>query len=483
MDTLKKQARQLLALCDQLQSRGVIYQNQPITLRECMSSEWLYYLLSLSCGKGVTAKERDFICDISNVTYTISQLDEFYTRYRLDSLEFREKIPRALQEFVRMDLLNRLNGKHTTFGQLAANFYQYLGQSFVACDTSTDDALQLCRLTNFCANLQKFLSRHDVSAFSRNKAGDAGLGADSHSADNASAAADLQKAAAPALNPGRIDEILADLNALVGLEEVKREIGSLINLLRINQIRRERGLPQVFTSLHMVFSGNPGTGKTTVARMLAEIYYQLGVLKKNLLVEVDRSGLVSGYVGQTAIKSKEVITSALDGVLFIDEAYTLTSGKGQNDFGQEAVDTLLKMMEDNRSRLVVIAAGYLDEMEDFLQSNPGLKSRFNKFIRFDNYKPDELTSIFVSMCERQRFSLSDNAKKAVREYFEARLASGEKHFANAREARNLYEAAVMRQANRLAGQKKADETLILTDEQLVLIEKEDITDEKEEEKT
>lgn len=464
MEALKKQAHQLLILCDQLQSKGVIYQNQPITLRECMSSEWLYYLLSLSCGRKVTETERAFICGILGNTYTVSRMQEIYVNQHLDSDAFRNKIPRGVQEFVRMDLLNRLNGKSTSFGQLAVNFYRYLGQSFAACDSSTDNALQLERLTSYCTGLYRFLEKHGVSSAS---------GQPDRIPQN-------QPAASPEASPEsalkRTDEILAELNALVGLDEVKQEINSLINLLRINQIRKERQLPQVSVSLHMVFSGNPGTGKTTVARMLAEIYYHLGILKKNLLVEVDRSGLVSGYVGQTAIKSREVISSALDGVLFIDEAYTLTSQKGQNDFGQEAVDTLLKMMEDNRDRLAVIVAGYTDEMDDFLQSNPGLRSRFHKFIRFSDYTAEELTSIFISMCQKQRFTLSDQAREAVRDYFSARIQSHEKHFANAREARNLYEAAVTRQANRLASLRTADSMPELTDEQLLQIEQEDIYD-------
>lgn len=466
MDAVKKQAQQLFALCDTLQAKGVIYQNQPISLRECMTTELLYFLLFLSISGNVTAREAAFINDILGTSYTVSQLEQIYARQKLSSDGFLSKTPRALQEFVRMDLLNRLNGKSTTFGQLAANFYKYLGQSFVACDDATDSAAQLRRLTDYTTGLQHFLARHSVNAVLAQTAG---------------AVPKAREEEEPPAEPdfSKIDEILEKLNALVGLDHVKNEINSLVNLLRINQIRRERKLPEVSTSLHMVFSGNPGTGKTTVARMLSEIYYNLGVLKKGHLVEVDRAGLVSGYVGQTAIKSKEVITSALDGVLFIDEAYTLTSGKGQNDFGQEAVDTLLKLMEDHRDRLVVIAAGYQQEMEDFLRSNPGLKSRFNKFIQFDDYTAAQLTEIFTSMCQNQSFSLAPAAKEAVEAYFSYRISHSPENFANAREARNLYETAVTRQANRLARLK---ETLNreLTNEQLMSIEAEDIETAKEE---
>lgn len=246
-----------------------------------------------------------------------------------------------------------------------------------------------------------------------------------------------------------LEERMAELNSLVGLKEVKKEVSSLINLLQVSKVRKERGLKVLPVSMHLVFTGNPGTGKTTVARMLAGIYRELGILSKGQLVEVDRSEMVAGYVGQTAIKTQDVIDQAKGGILFIDEAYTLI--KEGNDFGQEAVDTLLKEMEDNRENLVVIVAGYTELMENFLNSNPGLRSRFNKFIHFDDYTPEELLKIFISMCDKSGYTLGKSVKKQIKEDFIRMKDRDGDRFANGRSVRNYFEAAVVNQANRLAG--------------------------------
>ena len=271
----------------------------------------------------------------------------------------------------------------------------------------------------------------------------------------------VQQEAEPAepLPVESIDDLKAELNALIGLDGVKKEVANLINMVTIHKLRAEQGLKNTDMSLHMVFSGNPGTGKTTIARLMARIYHSLGILSKGQLIEVDRSGLVAGYVGQTAVKTAKVIESAMGGVLFIDEAYSLTS-KSENDFGSESIDTILKAMEDHREDLIVIVAGYDGLMDTFIHSNPGLESRFNRYLHFDDYTIDEMCAILDMRLEKGQYVMEDAAKKAVRDYIEESNTSSIA-FGNARGVRNIFEKLLVEQANRLSSAEHVDRDALM----------------------
>ena len=260
-------------------------------------------------------------------------------------------------------------------------------------------------------------------------------------------------------------DLLAELDSYIGLQTVKEEVHNLINMASVYQLRRQHDLPTTDMSLHLVFTGNPGTGKTMMARMMARIYRSLDILSRGQLVEVDRSGLVAGYVGQTAIKTQKVIEKAMGGVLFIDEAYAL-NGRSENDFGQEAIDTILKAMEDHRDDLVVIVAGYTDLMDRFIHSNPGLESRFNRFLLFDDYTTDEMVDIFRMQCKKGCYQLTEEARPLIRDYIAEE--SADDSFGNARGVRNLFEHVLVAQNNRLATMEK------ITREDLMTITADDV---------
>jgi len=265
-----------------------------------------------------------------------------------------------------------------------------------------------------------------------------------------------------------LDDALKELDELIGLEPIKQEVRTLVNFLKLQQRRGAAGLGGTEISLHMVFTGNPGTGKTSVARIVGKIFSAMGILSKGHLVETDRSGMVADYMGQTGPKTQAKINEALDGVLFIDEAYSLVARDGQDPYGNEAIQALLKRAEDDRHRLVIILAGYPDEMKSLLKANPGLSSRFNRVLEFEDYSPLELARIFGSLCDKNKYKLADGTRARLMLGLTALHRARDRHFGNGRTVRNMFEQAIRRMANRIADIRE------LSDEQLMLFEAADI---------
>lgn len=454
---------------DQIQATG-IYPANNMKLREMVQFDFLQFLAYLCFSDGADMRaELTFIKDYLGYDFDVARLNTFKYQ-RISSVSFTNHPPHSLSYFAQWDVRTLATDKKDAKARLLVNTFQLLGETFIACN-NVSSPIEIGHLTSYTAMLNRYLKTlgftdsHNINSTS---------GIQNNTSLNNGTANSVQGQTGAAINnpsqtntpsgnrPLSVDDLLEELNSLTGLDSVKQDIQNLVNIIKIQKLREARGMKQPSISLHMVFSGNPGTGKTTVARLLANIYKGLGVLPSGHLVEVDRSNLVVGYIGQTATKTTQVIQEAIGGVLFIDEAYTLSANKGENDFGQEAIDTLLKAMEDHRDDLIVIVAGYPDLMEDFLNSNPGLRSRFNKYIFFADYTPRELIEILDSMCEKQQYKMTDAAHDFAMEYFKKRVSEHSESFANAREVRNFMEQAIAHQASRIVefGDDVEDEVLI-----------------------
>lgn len=450
-----------------------------MTLREILKYNLLQFVAFLFESDGTDGRqELDFVKDYLGTYMTITQFLNFKYGKCMDK-DFINTPPRWMLYMAKYDMSegSLKSPARRPFSKEVVDLYKDLGASFVAINGET--VTEVANLSNFTLMMEDFLKQYGLyftdgisnrkNPKSRNFRKNAGnkkaplSGVGVKEGTNVKTGKDVENEPEETL-----EQLMEELNSLTGLKSVKQDLTNIINLVKIRKLREERGMTQPDITLHLVFSGNPGTGKTTVARLLAKIYKSLGVVSEGQLVEVDRSGLVAGYIGQTAIQTAEVVESAIGGILFIDEAYTLIKGGNEKDFGQEAVDTLLKMMEDNRDDLIVIVAGYTDKMEEFVNSNPGLKSRFNKYIFFNDYTGEELTTIFNSMAKKQQYETDEEASRYVEAYLTEKAMAHEDNFANAREARNYLERCIERQATRLV------EISDITDEHLKTLTIEDV---------
>lgn len=382
-----------------------------------------------------------------------SDFNESMETMREDKNKFLTKVPLSFYYFAQVDRLRKTESDWHENSRYLYKTFKQIGNVVINCNGSSSP-LELVALNTFCNVVINFIlnneNENNCLDFDKEKREiEAKREKDKKFVDNTR-------------------KQLEEINKLIGLTNVKREIENLVNLLLVYKYREEKGMKNPPLAMHFVFTGNPGTGKTTIARKLAEIYKELGILEKGQLVEADRASLVAGFVGQTAQRVSEIVDKAMGGVLFIDEAYTLVSNS-ENDFGQEAIDTLLKLMEDNRDKFVTIVAGYPEEMEEFLESNPGLRSRFNKTIYFEDYSEEELIQIFEKLCAEYDYELSDTAREIVGQHFN--ILKQNKNFANAREVRTYFEKVVNKHANRLM-----HDGLSVSENNLQLIDNGDLLD-------
>lgn len=472
--------RKALDLCKKYEQLNSLEKDTLVNILEEDMLDMLVYVSDSSTGRSIN--DVIFINRLMNTKFDILTIREYSIKRGLGKKSFLEKVPPSIVEILRYE--REYNGFSMTFYKDTREVYTMLKELalyILSLDGRVIDE-EIDRLNNY-TNLiiQYILHEESLDYLSFNSIG-ASIKIDSAGnitynipeKDEKTDSKDIKERVNAHILEDKeeekeesIEELLNDINKLIGLTSVKSEVNNLVNLIRVQKLRSDRGLKVPNIGLHLVFTGNPGTGKTTVARKIAQIYKTLGLLEKGHLVETARAGLVAGYMGQTAGKVEEVVKEALGGVLFVDEAYTLISSSN-DDFGKEAVDALLKEMEDKRLEFAVIVAGYPDEMDKFLESNPGLRSRFNRTIEFEDYSSEELFLIFVKFCNDNQYKLTVKAQEKIKVILDEMCKNKEKDFANAREVRNIFETTVTNQANRIMQLQSAN------DEQIITIEEDDL---------
>jgi len=431
-----------------------------------------HLLSSLGLEDGsLSDREKEFIKQLIRIDISDSSAAAFAmqgSKFSMDAVSETIKYIAGVDKA----LWKRLGTSAEDYSLKVIDFFESMGEAFLKVDNPT---AQLSKLYQFIA-VQKAYVKGSSNSTSMNTSKNffSSIGTDffgssapkntSEKKDNntptQTSSGEAVKAENYTVKQEEMEDPMGELQKLIGLTNIKKDVEELINLVKMQKLRQERGMKSIPLSLHLVFTGNPGTGKTTVARILAQLYKQIGVLETGQLIETDRSGLVAGYVGQTAIKTQEMIKQAMGGILFVDEAYALA--KEGNDFGQEAIETILKAMEDNRDKFVVIVAGYDDLMEEFINSNPGLKSRFNKYFHFNDYNAEELLGIFKMNCKKYQYTLDEEAEKAATEYLTKLEANKDANFANGRDVRNYFEKVVTKQASRISTMEAPTDEEVLT---------------------